>query len=161
MEITERWLGEIAGWQVLKAARSVVERGLVSESRREGEDIKGLVTEGPKRYQSGLLVRTRTDVENLCTCPTSRGRGLICAHSIAVALTLIQKPVVQTQFPNRNSKFETRNSRPEQPAASIQQPASSLPPPGRFTFFPSREPPRRQLQGPSRRVHALRGGAEW
>lgn len=134
MDITEKWLGDIAGWQVLKAARSLWERGVVSEARREGLDVKGIVTEGPKRYTSGLAIKGRTDVENLCTCPTSRGRGLICAHSIAVALTVLRKPrAVEPQSPRGLEK------KPETSTFSTSHlstsPAVTLPPPGHFTLF--------------------------
>ena len=60
MDITEKWLGDIAGWQVLKSAKGMLDRGLVAESGREGDRIRGVVMEGPKRYQSGLLIRSRT-----------------------------------------------------------------------------------------------------
>lgn len=147
MDITEKWLGDIGGWQVLKAARSLLDRGVVSDVRREGTDVRGLVTEGPKRYTSGLAMRSRTDVENLCTCPTSRGRGLICAHSIAVALSTLRKAQsasstsqvsgyrsqvsgFRSQVPGsagagRSPQLETSNLKLEAPA----------PPPGRFAIY--------------------------
>jgi len=134
MDITEKWLGDIAGWQVLKAARSLWERGVVSEARREGLDVKGIVTEGPKRYTSGLAIKGRTDVENLCTCPTSRGRGLICAHSIAVALTVLRKPrAVEPQSPRG---FEKKPETSTFSTAHLStSPPVTLPPPGHFTLF--------------------------
>jgi len=132
MDITEKWLGDIAGWQVLKAARSLWERGVVSEARREGLDVKGIVTEGPKRYNSGLAIKGRTDVENLCTCPTSRGRGLICAHSIAVALTVLRKPKAELV------SAKSLVSNPARPSTNHEAPNTApapLPPPGHFTLF--------------------------
>ncbi len=130
MDLTDKWLGDIAGWQVLKSARSLLERGLVTEVRREGDSLRGLVTEGPKRFQSGLLIRTRTDVTNLCTCPASRSSGIMCAHSVAVALGTLRAaatppPVRQAQPSKHESETHSLN-------AVIPAP---LPPPGRFTFF--------------------------
>lgn len=137
MEITDKWLGDIAGWQVLKSAKSLLERGVVTELRRDGEAVRGLVTEGPKRYQSGLLIRSRTDVTNLCTCPASRSRGIMCSHSIAVALGIVRPATATTSVPQIRptqslrptsvGEFERRNQAAE--------PVTPLPPPGRFTFF--------------------------
>jgi hypothetical protein len=107
----------------------------VSDPTQEGDTVRGIFTEGPRKYQSGLRIRSATDVENLCTCPLSRGRGLICAHSVAVALTFAQRPVVPT--PSRYGSRSGGYAAPVKPAA----PATPAPPaasPGTFTlFFPS------------------------
>lgn len=134
MDITEKWLGDIGGWQVLKAARGLVDRGVVSDVRREGVDVRGIVTEGPKRYTSGLAMRSRTDVENLCTCPTSRGRGLICAHSIAVALSTLRKARPATTPAAAPARTASSHSS-SLSAPPVQQAAPTPPPPGRFTIY--------------------------
>lgn len=85
MEITEKWLGDIGGWQAMKAARSLVEAGVVTVQSSESGLLRGHAGHGKTRYASGLRIRSRSDVENLCTCPASR-RGMICDHSLAVAL---------------------------------------------------------------------------
>lgn len=138
MEITERWLGDIAGWQVLKAARSMLERGIVADAKRDDTSVRGFVSEGPKRFQSGLVIRGRTDIDNLCTCPTARGRGLICAHSIAVALATIKA----TKAPGSGFAVQgsSRYATPQRDRTATQPPSLApdtrpLPPPGRFTFF--------------------------
>ncbi|MBX7210461.1 MAG: DEAD/DEAH box helicase [Verrucomicrobiaceae bacterium] len=138
MDLTERWLADIGGWQVLKAAQSILERGLVSDARRDDGSVRGVVTEGPKRYQSGLLIRTRTDVTNLCTCPTSRGRGLICAHSIAVALSLIRRSTIAPRSSAMRAGESApppsdQSAAPASPSISCHPPATA--PSGRFTFF--------------------------
>ena len=133
MDITEKWLGDIGGWQVLKAARSLLERGVVGEVKREGTDVRGLVTEGPKRYTSGLAIRSRTDVENLCTCPTSRGRGMICAHSIAVALSTLRKAPSGLQTMTRPAPASSVAPLASRPMVTPS--AVATPPPGRFSIF--------------------------
>lgn len=85
MEITEKWLGEIGGWQAMKAARSLYEAGLVSVQTAESGRLRGLAGHGKMKFACGLLIRSAKDVDNLCTCPAAR-RGLICEHSLAVAL---------------------------------------------------------------------------
>lgn len=85
MEITEKWLGEIGGWQAMKAARSLVDGGFVTVTVAEPGRIRGQAGAGKTKFATGLAYSSRTDVTNLCTCPTSR-RGLICEHALAVVL---------------------------------------------------------------------------
>ena len=92
MDINEKWLGEIGGWAAMKAARSIVAAGGVEGATQEGEFVRGKVGSGKTRFASGLRIRSRTDVDNLCTCPTARRGGGICEHSIAVALAVISPP---------------------------------------------------------------------
>lgn len=90
MEITEKWLGEIGGWAAMKAARALVAAGAVSECNREGDMVRGTVGVGKSRHRAGLRIRSGSDVDNLCTCGAARQRGLICEHSLAVALASIR-----------------------------------------------------------------------
>lgn len=130
MEITEKWLGSIGGWQVLNNARRIVAAGAVEDAVQDENGVTGVVSEGPRRYQSGLRIKGRTDVENLCTCPTSRGRGLICAHSVAVALATVKRPAVAPSRPQMAARPVAMT------ASSAPKPAAPPPPPpGRFTLF--------------------------
>ncbi|MES2598858.1 MAG: DEAD/DEAH box helicase [Verrucomicrobiota bacterium] len=91
MEITEKWLGEIGGWQAMKAARGLVDAGFVTVQSAEPGRIRGLAGGGKTKFASGLAFTSRSDVQNLCTCPTAR-RGLICDHALAVVLAHILGP---------------------------------------------------------------------
>ena len=93
MEITEKWLGEIGGWQAMKAARSLVDGGFATVQSAESGRIRGLAGAGKTKFASGLAFTSRTDVTNLCTCPTAR-RGLICEHALAVVLAHLRGPLV-------------------------------------------------------------------
>lgn len=85
MEFTEKWLGEIGGWQAMKAARGLVEAGLVELQTAEAGLVRGLAGSGKMKFSCGLRIKGRSDVDNLCTCPAAR-RSMICEHSLAVAL---------------------------------------------------------------------------
>lgn len=89
MEITEKWLGEIGGWQVMKAARGLLDAGLVSLNSSDAGKIRGLAGHGKLKFACGLSIRSPHDVDNLCTCPSAR-RGLICEHSIAAVLLFLK-----------------------------------------------------------------------
>lgn len=89
MELTEKWLNIAAGWQVLKEARTIWKGGGVLEASYEGKLLKGVVTRAGKRQVAGFVINSRTDLDNLCKCPTARRYGQVCAHSVAVALQVI------------------------------------------------------------------------
>jgi len=127
MEITEKWLGEIGGWQAMKAARALVEGGHVTVQSAEPGRIRGLAGGGKTKFASGLSFFSRTNVENLCTCPTAR-RGMICEHALAVVLAHI-KPSVATSvsLPKR-----AESPVPTQVAAVSRRPLHL---PGSYTIF--------------------------
>jgi SNF2 family DNA or RNA helicase len=99
MEITRDFLIDLGGYDILKQARSMIERGTALNSNWDPPVLKGLVQEGPIAYRAGLVIKSARDVENLCSCRQSRERGIFCAHSVAVALHYLesQKPPESVQ----------------------------------------------------------------
>ncbi len=91
MEITEKWLGEIGGWAVMKSARSLVDAGLAVVTSSADGMIRGTAGSGKMKFTTGLRIRTSSDVENLCTCPHSRRSGQMCEHALAVALAHVRE----------------------------------------------------------------------
>lgn len=140
MDISEKWLGEIGGWAAMKAARSIVAAGGVVDVKRESDLVQGNVGTGKTRFRSGLRVRSRTDVDNLCTCPAGR-RGMICDHSLAVALVSIAPAMprggmtkVEGRMTNAvQSSTSSVASRHAQPASKPSPRIEA--PPGRFSIF--------------------------
>src|SRR4051795_957880 len=88
--LTEKLLINAGGWPAMKAARDIVKTGRVTEMRYEPPLLTGYVREGAKNYRSGLRIKSAEDVENLCTCWESRSSGKICAHSVAVGLSILR-----------------------------------------------------------------------
>jgi superfamily II DNA or RNA helicase len=74
----------------MKIARSLHAAGRVSDASYEPPILQGRVREGNTEYKSGLRIESKTDIENLCTCRESRGRGLICGHSLAIGLAVLK-----------------------------------------------------------------------
>ncbi|WP_395736157.1 SNF2-related protein [Prosthecobacter sp.] len=91
MEITEKWLGEIGGWAVMKSARSLVDAGLAVVTSSSDGLIRGTAGSGKMKFTTGLRIRTSSDVENLCTCPHARRSGMMCEHALAVALAHVRE----------------------------------------------------------------------
>ena len=89
MEITEKLLVSLGGWPVLKEAKSIRNAGRIQDAVYAPPILKGRLSEGGREFSAGLRIRNPVDIENLCPCRDSRQRGLICAHSIAVALQIL------------------------------------------------------------------------
>ncbi len=88
MEMTEKWLGDIGGWQALKSARDFVRMGVVADAAQNGQVYSGLVGTGARRFRVIMTIKDERNVDCQCGCPEAR-RGLICAHALAVGLTLL------------------------------------------------------------------------
>lgn len=86
VELTEGFLAKIGGWEAMKQARSLLERGNVLSSHWTPPLLKGVVQEGSISYRAGLVLKSGIDLENICSCRASRQWGTICAHSMAVGL---------------------------------------------------------------------------
>ena len=89
MEITEKLLVSLGGWPVFKEAKSIRNAGRIQDAVYAPPILKGRLSEGGREFSAGLRIRNPVDIENLCPCRDSRQRGLICAHSIAVALQIL------------------------------------------------------------------------
>lgn len=100
VELTEKLLLSMGGWQAFKEARLLHAAGRVIEAKYEPPVLKGKLAEGGKQFMAGLKLRNPIDVENLCSCRDSRVRGIICAHSLAVGLQVI-KPSQAAGAPSR------------------------------------------------------------
>jgi superfamily II DNA or RNA helicase len=110
--LTEDDLIDMAGWPVLKRARSILSSGAVQSASLKGNLLKGIVSAGKKQLSAGLLIRSQTDTDNLCTCLESKRDGQICAHTIAVALATIEglpekrTPVEKPKQPSKATAWQ-------------------------------------------------------
>ncbi len=88
----------MCGWPVFREARAMQATGRISEATYAGSLLKGKVVSQGKTFLSGLKIRNAIDVENLCPCRDSRGRGIICAHAVAVGLEVLH-PSISKRMP--------------------------------------------------------------
>lgn len=97
MELTEKLLISLGGWPVMKQARAIHSAGRVTEASYEPPLLRGRLSEGGKSFSAGLRMRNSIDIENICPCRESRIRGIICAHSVAVGLQVLNpREIVRT-----------------------------------------------------------------
>jgi superfamily II DNA or RNA helicase len=90
VELNERFLMDAGGWQAMRHAQALLEMGRVISFNYTPPILKGLVREGTTEYRAGLKIRSRSDVENLCSCRESREWGKICPHSLALGLAFLR-----------------------------------------------------------------------
>jgi superfamily II DNA or RNA helicase len=96
IELSEILLAKLAGWDAVKQARGLVAAGRVSSSEWQPPTLRGMVQEGSANYRAGLVIRSESDADNLCTCRDARQRGLICAHSVAAGLHFLKARTMPT-----------------------------------------------------------------
>ena len=88
--LTEKLLSDAGGWQAIREARAIVEARRVVSASWKPPVLQGLVREGDREYRCGIRIRSGTDMENLCGCPTARRDGILCAHSLAAGLAVVR-----------------------------------------------------------------------
>ena len=119
MELTEKLLVSLGGWPVLKQARAIHSIGHVSEASYAPPLLKGKISSDGKSLLAGLKLSNPVDIENLCSCRDSRQRGLICAHSIAIALEVMS--------PNKSKSVSIPSSSIRTVSAERLQPSLEIP----------------------------------
>jgi superfamily II DNA or RNA helicase len=129
MEINEKWLAEIGGWAAMKSARSIHAATTITLGDCTPQCLRGTLLSGGRRLSTGLLIHSRSNVENLCTCPHARRTGQICDHSLALGLAYIASlnPEKPSQPPTGKSSTITKT-----PPAVTQSPRQV---PGQFSLF--------------------------
>lgn len=105
-------LAEISGWQVMKQAREMVAAGRVLDSEWKPPVLRGTVQMGNGAARTGLVLKSKVDIENICPCRDSRERGIICAHAVALGLHIIEKSSRPADFPARKIPAEATETAP-------------------------------------------------
>ncbi len=107
-DLTDDFLAKIAGWEAMKNARALLASGKVLSSNWTPPLLKGVVSEGATSLRAGLVIKTSTDIDNVCSCRDSRRSGMICAHSVSVGLHHLKRekdssPGLATAAPSRGA----------------------------------------------------------
>ena len=131
--LTEKLFADMAGWEVMKRARSYLEAGQVLSSNWSPPVVKGVVNAGGTSYRAGLVIKGATDVENLCSCRDSREWGTICAHSVSIGLHHLRREQISKGELKPDDGLATRPpissggvSKPAAPVAPVRKPANGL-----------------------------------
>jgi len=101
-DFTEPMLAAAAGWPVVHEARKIRNAGKVLRADYQQPLVRGAVRSGSKTYAAGLKIGPV--IENLCSCFESWSEGKVCAHSVAVALVVLQGPANSSQVGHKTAK---------------------------------------------------------
>ncbi len=123
--LSDKLLADLAGWEAVKQARTIVAENRVLSSCWEPPVLRGVVQSGSTSYRAGLVIRRENDAENLCTCRQSREWGTLCPHSIAVGLHFLKPPA---PTPSSSSFPAASAGSPPRPGASSGTPSRATTP---------------------------------
>jgi superfamily II DNA or RNA helicase len=128
IELTEALLSKAAGWDVVKRARAYIEQGHVLSSHWAPPLLRGVVHSDAVSFRASMVIKSESDIENLCTCRDAREWGKICAHGVAVGLHWLkaQKPDA-APAPARSSISGAQNKLPTGKPSSLQRDAAGEP----------------------------------
>src|SRR5439155_20162563 len=110
VELSEQFFAKTAGWEAMKNARTYLQNDQVLSSDWTPPVLKGVVQAGGTSYRAGLVIKTSSNIENICTCKQSRDLVTICAHSVAVGLHCLQPAVTSEPETRRAPPTAPRNS---------------------------------------------------
>lgn len=99
VELSRQFLSDTGGWKEMKEARAIHAAGRVSEASYRNGWIEAIVREGEKQLKVRMEIRSRTDVVNHCPCFRTRRDGIICAHSLAAGLEVLEPTAPKTPQP--------------------------------------------------------------
>ncbi len=91
LPFTRKRLLDWAGEQVVRDAEAMVDRGLVLESNYEAPWIRGTIRWNNRDLNTSMRILPGGLVESRCPCYANVERGVICAHVIALALSLVRR----------------------------------------------------------------------
>ncbi len=100
--ITQKRLIDWAGRQIVRDAKVLVEQGLVITADYEHPYIKGSLLHNNREFHTRMRILRDGNVESECPCYANRERGIICAHVIAIGLTLVKREA----DPERSAKHK-------------------------------------------------------
>ena len=105
--LTRKRLIDWAGETVVAEADRLVAGGQVLSAAYDPPLVRGAIARGNRPMQTALRILDDGNVESECPCWSNRERGLICAHVIAVALTLVKRAT----DPKREVKYQAEQRR--------------------------------------------------
>jgi SNF2 family DNA or RNA helicase len=123
VELSEKFLAEIAGWDVMKQARGLLANDRVLSGNWSPPILKGVVQIEGGSLRSGLVIKSKVDIENMCRCRQSREWGTMCAHSVSIGLRVLQREIQKDLPPQKTSVAKKAVSPVSAPATSPKRSA--------------------------------------
>ena len=111
VELSRDLLVDLGGWDVLKEARVLVDRGCVKEVIWHDKVITGVVETGGRALRPRLDLAAAPFAENRCSvAPTSKW-PMVCAHAIVCAMGNECPSAVEAGFRGHGNCVQSLKSR--------------------------------------------------
>ena len=91
---TRKRLIDWAGNQIIVEAEGIVDRGLVVDASFEDPTLQGTILWNNRELKTSLTILPDGTVESQCPCYANVERGIICAHVIALGVSLIRRQAI-------------------------------------------------------------------
>jgi len=91
LPFTRKRLIDWAGKQIIVEAEGIVERGLVVDATFEEPTLHGTILWNNRELKTSLTILPDGTVESQCPCYANVERGIICAHVIALGVSLVRR----------------------------------------------------------------------
>ncbi|MGC4013630.1 MAG: SNF2-related protein [Luteolibacter sp.] len=86
---SEQALKSAASWKAFKEGKSLLDAGMVAQSKATPDGWTGSVRQGSKLIRLGVKVPKPGDFQVKCSCPENQASGAVCAHAVATGLALL------------------------------------------------------------------------
>lgn len=113
LPLTRKILEDWAGTQVFQDGVKLWERGTVIRAEFDPPTLRGVLEIGTRQIRSALDVLPDGTADNRCPCHTSRERGLVCVHVVALGLEVVRRE----HDPHRQEKLEAERRKAARLAA--------------------------------------------
>ncbi|MEI8242891.1 MAG: SNF2-related protein [bacterium] len=114
-KLTQVAIQNWGGPAVFKEAEELVKRGGVLRADYQPPWLEGEVARGTGELRARARISDSGILENRCPCYASRDQGLVCSHTVALALTVLRR----TSDPLREQKYQEEQRRARR-LASLQ-----------------------------------------
>jgi len=106
-KLTQVAIQNWGGHSVYQEADALVKRGGVLRADYHPPWLEGILARGTGELRTKAKIGDSGIVENHCPCYASREQGLVCAHTVALALTVLRR----TTDPLREQKYQEEQRR--------------------------------------------------
>ncbi len=98
-EWTEEILRKAAAWQAFKEGKSLLDSGMVVETKAGTHGWQGTVRMGKRLMKVSVVVKSPTYLDTSCPCSDNQRSGAVCCHAVATGLATLKPPVVASEKP--------------------------------------------------------------
>ena len=116
IKLTQQLILSWGGPAVFQEAEELVKRGAVLRADLTPPWLSGALARDGRELRTRLKIRDNGTVESHCPCYLNQKQGLVCAHVVALALTMLKRMT----DPLREQKYQEEQRRARRAAAQTE-----------------------------------------